>query len=454
MNAENKHYWLKSGTFNLILNIQNLVFGFGGFYLLIRMTDKHVYGIWTLFIATTTIFETARNGLVQNALIKYLSASDRKEHPDIISASFVVSGLLMIACIALNVGLAHFLAHLWNFPELTNLFYMYSIVYLLQGILLQFQWIEQAYLSFQGVLLTSIIRQGGLFTYIFYCFAFHVDVKLTNLIYAQGLSALLGLIVEYFFIRPHMTLSRKIHWDWVKKLFNYGKFGFGTYFSTMLSGTLNQVMVGTFLSPEAAGTFNVALRITNLADIPANAVSVIVFPQSARRFEQEGNDAPKYLYEKSVGVILAMMVPCLLFFYVFLDYVVNIIAGKTYAETIPLIKITIITCLLNPFQRMFGIILDSIGQPRVNFIITALFTVANLGLTYFFLEWYGVMGAVYATLLADIIFFIIMQVILRRRLRINCFNTLIYAVKIYPELYETYVKPILKRRNPFIRENK
>ncbi len=60
---EHKLYWLKSGSYNMVLNIQALLFGFGGFYLLVRMLDKHHYGIWTLFVAITTIFEMARNGL-------------------------------------------------------------------------------------------------------------------------------------------------------------------------------------------------------------------------------------------------------------------------------------------------------------------------------------------------------------------------------------------------------
>src|SRR5258707_8666939 len=141
MNAENKHYWLKAGSFNLILNIQNLVFGFGGFYLLVRLLTKHEFGIWSLFVATTTILETARSGLIQNALIKFLAASPAEDHPDILSSSFLISGGLMLICLILNLSLAGFLAHIWHYQGLTSMFYLYSIVYLLAGLLLQFQWV-------------------------------------------------------------------------------------------------------------------------------------------------------------------------------------------------------------------------------------------------------------------------------------------------------------------------
>ena len=63
MNDSNKHYWFKSGSYTLMLNIQQVLFGFGSFYFLVRMLDKQSFGIWTLFVATTSIFEMARSGL-------------------------------------------------------------------------------------------------------------------------------------------------------------------------------------------------------------------------------------------------------------------------------------------------------------------------------------------------------------------------------------------------------
>ena len=268
---EHKQYWLKSGSYNIVLNIQALLFGFGGFYLLVRMLDKHHYGIWTLFVAITTIFEMARNGLIQNALIKFLSEGKEEDKPKIISASFVLSGFLMLACILLNISLAGYFSRLWHFPELVNMFLMFNLVYVLQGLLAQFQWIEQANLQFRGILLTTLIRQGGYFLYIFLSFIFHWPISLMNLIYVQGLCAALATCIQYFIVQRILFVSYQWHYDWVKKLFNYGKYIFGTFISSILANTINQMMLGTMISPDAAGSYNVALRIASLADIPTNA---------------------------------------------------------------------------------------------------------------------------------------------------------------------------------------
>ena len=88
---------------------------------------------------------------------------------------------------------------------------------------------------------------------------------------------------------------------------------------------------------------------------------------------------------------------------------IHVIAGKQYLEATHVIQVTMITCLFNPFARMFGTILDSIGKTKYNFGVIILFTCVELVLNYFFIRQFHLMGAIYATLLANIIFFVVMQ---------------------------------------------
>jgi O-antigen/teichoic acid export membrane protein len=114
-------------------------------------------------------------------------------------------------------------------------------------------------------------------------------------------------------------------------------------------------------------------------------------------------------------------------------------------DAIPLIRITILTCLFNPFARLFGTILDSIGKTRYNFLVIVFFLSFEIILNYFMIRRQGLMGAIYATLIADIVFFIVMQVILRRELRVNIFHTFIYAFRFYPEFWNMYVRPVFRK---------
>ena len=444
MNDSQKHYWLKSGSYTLMLNIQQVLFGFGSFYFLVRMLDKHSFGVWTLFIATTSIFEMARSGLIQYALVKFLSESAEPERPKIITASFILSAAIMCVCIIINISLASWLARIWHYPGLMQMFIIFNLVYILQGVLSQFQWIEQASFRFRGILITTIIKQGGFFLFVFISFLFHSRVSLIGLIYVQAVCIAAAIVAEYFFVQGHLVLSREIHSYWIGKLFGYGKFVFGTYLTTVLSGSINQMMLGTMISPAASGSYNVAMRIVSLTDIPTNALGAILFPQSAKRFAEQGVEAGKYLYEKSVGTIIAILVPIVIFVFCFPPFIVRLIAGIQYGEAAPMVQFIILTCLFSPFDRFFGVILDSIGRAKLNFTIILSFILLTLCLNYFLIGRFGIMGCIYGTIIADAIVVIIRQVLLFKILNVNPLSPFIYAWRFYPEFIRTYISPIFR----------
>lgn len=441
------HYWLKSGLINVLQNFSGVFFGFAGFYILVRVLSKHDFGVWTLFMSVTSILEAIRSGLIQNALVKYLSSAEKSEHVKITSASTFISGLITIFALVMIVTMAPYLSRLWSSPELVGLLYLYLLVFFLSGVLTQFNAIEQANLKFNGIFITNFIRQASFFSFVLICYLINFEMKLIYLVGVQVFSLILSVAVAYRYVRHNFSLSTSISKVWMGKLFGYGKYAFGTSVSSMLSGTVDQMMLGALLSPAASGAFNIAVRITNLIDIPGNAIAVVVFPQSSKRMELEGKSAIKYLYEKSVGTTLALVLPGVLFLYFFSDYVIDFIAGAKYQDSIPLLHITLLYCLLIPYGRQFGTILDSIGKTKITFLVVVGTTIINLGLNYLFIVRFGVKGAAYATLVSNVIGFAVAQVILRKEVGVNLWNTLIYLVRFYPEFFEKYVKPALRKKS-------
>jgi lipopolysaccharide exporter len=205
------------------------------------------------------------------------------------------------------------------------------------------------------------------------------------------------------------------------------------------------MMLGGMLSAAAAGAYNVAVRITTLVEIPTSSIATIVFPQSSKKMAEEGNAGVKYLYEKSVGAVLAVLVPGLIFLFLFANYVVDFIAGKTYEDSIPVLRITVLYCLLIPYGRQFGTIINAIGKPRLTFYIVLITGSSNAILNYVLIGKYGVIGAAWATLASNIIGFAIGQFILQRELNISIFSPWRFAFGFYPEMYNRYLKPIFNK---------
>lgn len=439
------NYWLRSGMLNIVQNMTSVLFGFGGFYFLVRLLDKNQFGTWTLFLTTTTIIEVFRNGLISNALIKFVSGESEAERPKIISAAFTISFFITLLYILLTFIFADHLSSYWRIPELSPLLYYYTIIFIFSGLLSLFNNIEQAHFHFEGIFITTFLRQIIMFLYILICYIQNYVPPLTYLVYVLILAIVVSAAAGCFFVRKYLVFTWSFHPEWIKKIFNYGKYAFGTTVSSIISGSINQIMLGGMLSPVASGMFNVAIRITNLIEIPTNAIANIVFPQSAKRLEETGLEGIRYLYEKSVGTILALVIPMVLFLYFFADLTIGLIAGDKYDDTIPLLKITLLYCLLVPYGRQFGTILDSIGKTRTTFRVVFISACINIGMNYFFIKSNGLLGAAYATLYSQIIGFVIGQVILYKFLKVNILHPFIYAYRFYPEFYQTHIAPRLKR---------
>ena len=102
-----------------------LVLGFGSFFILVRMASKEAFGVWALYLSVTTLVELARNGLIQNSLIKHLTTSHEKDKKEIITASFVLNVILTSASALCLYALAPFLSDYWHSPLLLPMFRYY-----------------------------------------------------------------------------------------------------------------------------------------------------------------------------------------------------------------------------------------------------------------------------------------------------------------------------------------
>lgn len=429
------NYWLKSGTINLLQNVLTVVTSFSSFYLLIRVLDKTEFGVWILFISTTSIMEFARTGLISKSLITYLSSSPGNVHNTIITASFVINISLTVVLSIFCHLIAPHLSHLWHSVELIPLFSLYIWVFLISCFLVQYQAIEQARLQFKGVFLSNLVRQLVLLFFVLWVYFTDRHPSLISLVEVMIWGTLLATLVSYYFVRRTFRLSVRFDRYWLGQLMHYGKYSFGTSVTAMISSSIDQMIIGGLVSATSAGIYNIAVRVTNMINIPTNAVATIVFPQSARRLEHGGNIAIKTLYEKSVGAVLAMLLPTIVTALIFAGPVIHFIGDDRYPESVPLLEITLLSALFIPFTKQFGTILESIGLVKQNFYITVFSITVNGLINYIFIRQWGIVGAAAAMLTSYFILFIFTQLMLKRMLGVSIISTLAYAVKSYGEVY-------------------
>jgi O-antigen/teichoic acid export membrane protein len=297
-------------------------------------------------------------------------------------------------------------------------------------------------LDFKSVFYSSFVRQGTNFVFVLIVYSFGLKIDLINLVNIQSLGATLGSIVAFLLIRKKVKFSFVFDSAWMKRLLNYGVFTMGTNVSAILLKSVDQwIVAGKLESTAPVAVLNVCARIFNLFEVPVTTVATIVFPQSAKRVAEQGLSAAKDLYEKSVALMLAIVLPGAMIGAAVPGYILFLVAGEKYMENSIVLQFTMIQVLLLPLQRQFGTILDSIGKPKVNFVFTILTMILNLVLNFVFVSQWGFMGSVYATSISYLVSVIGMLICLKAIIGIELLN----VFRFIPESYRKLLGVVMKK---------
>jgi O-antigen/teichoic acid export membrane protein len=439
-----KDSWLKAGSFSLLANIAQLGFNFLAFLVLVRILSQDDFGVWVLYLTLTSFAEMTRIGFVQNGFVKFYSASNDRERKEWISTAFVLSTLVGLVGALFLWGLSFVLADLWSADILTQIVPWYIIYAFLFGSLKLTEFIQIAKQDFRGVFVANVLYGIFFLGGILYYWYFELNIALYRLIIFQSIAALVALVFILLYQTSYFqfgVFNRIFFW----KLFHFGKYVFGTNFSSMLFNRMDVMMLGAFINPIAVSLYNVASRVNNYMEIPMNSLAQVIYPRIAER-QKEGLIEVSKLYEKSVALLFLISMPIAIFVFLFAEPIIIILAGQEYLEATIVLKLLVLAGLIKPWGRLFGITLDAIGQPVLNFKMLIVSLFFNISLNATLIPIMGLEGAAVATLLAIWITIILGQFLLSKRLKINHFNIFRLMIE-YIQSVTTILKIKLKPKS-------
>jgi lipopolysaccharide exporter len=428
-----KSYWLKSGFFSLLDRGTIQVFRFLSFFVMVRGLSKADFGIWSLYLTLAAVVEMIRVGLIQNALVRFLSIYPTPQEQGEVGSSALALSLLH-SCLSafLLTGMGWVVGQFWELSPLDDLLAIYIVTTFVLTIYYHFLSVQQAHLKFQGTFWANLARHSSFFVYVLWIYLSPDRAyDLVQLVWVQlgtiGFSAVVAVAMGWRYAR----FSLRVHLSRMREIIQYGKFVVGTNLSTTSIKTVDQVMLGVLVSPIGVASYSTAMRIAHLVEVPIQSIAAVVFPQSARQMKDQGQEAICRLYERSVGVILAMVVPGVCFVLLFTDQVLHFVAGPDYLDAVPVLQVVMLYALMLPFSRQFGTIMESIGKPSYQFGLLAIGAAINLGLNYFLIQWQGVMGAAYASISTYFLIVVGSLIILRREVGVQLAPTLGFAIQLY-----------------------
>lgn len=428
---------MRSAFYTILQRFSLTVFGLINFMILVRWLTQAQLGTWALFLSVTSIFEATKSGLLKNAHIKYVSSSnDKKERTIIASSSLIIN-----TCISFL-----FIIFLWFFSDwisvklhtgtdLASMLKCFIPGLLFMIFFSHFEAIQQSHLDFKGVLAGYLVRQFAFFVIILMHTILHISFSLNYLALYQSACILLGAITLYFFSRKYLLHQFDPSVFWVKKIFGYGGYIFGSGIMANIYANVDQLMTAGFISSSSVAYYNTASRINGLVDIPSYAAAEILFPKSSRALAEEGKDKVRYLYERMVAILLSFTTPAALFIIIFPKLVITIIASSKYQAAAPILQLYMITGLLRPMQNQAANLLNSIGKPALCFYINTFGLAENLIINYICLYYFGFYGAAIGTLITSVFGVILWYFVMKKQISLQLSGVIKYMIEFYKSVY-------------------
>jgi lipopolysaccharide exporter len=441
-------YWVRSAFYSILQRFSLTVFGLINFVILVRVLTTQQVGTWALFLAVTSVFETTKSGLLKNAHIKYVSSDDNVENKiSIASSSLLINGFITIVFIIFLIFFSGWMSvklHAGNDLSSTLLYFIPGLFFMI--FFSHFEAIQQSFLDFKGVLAGYLTRQ----LFFFLCLVAHFVLKkpftLQGLAMYYSIAVFLGSISLYIFSRKYIHHKFNPTKKWIKSIFGYGGYIFGSGVMSNIFSNLDQVMTGAFISSSAVAYYNAASRINGLVDIPSYAAADIIFPKTAKAVVEDGTEKVKYLYERMVGILLSFTTPAALFIIIFPKIVITVIAGSKYNEAAPILQMYMITGLMRPMQNQAANLLNSIGKPSLCFVINTVSLAINLIISYYCIRYIQFYGAAVGTLIAGAIGFTIWYFVMKKEIGLQLSKIGSYIIDSYKDIY-SYGLGFYKRIN-------
>lgn len=426
-------YWLRSGMLSLGEKVVGMAFNLGTAMLLLRLLTKEAFATWGIFILLGYFVEMGRSGLLQNGLVRMLAL--HKNQPEtqarIQSAALLLNLSYAFLTNAIVWFSADWIARAYQVPDLATMLPAYLLANILMAFCTHGNFVMQARGDFRGMFWTAVFYRGIPFLWVLGCWFGGMGVMLWQFSTAVLAGVLLATGVVWLQAKSWANLFQHLDFQWVKNLLSYGKFVLGTNLSTMLYKNIDKLTLGSLLGPAAFAVYDAAGRVTQLVEAPAFSIAAVVFPKTAEKTAAEGNAAVKFLYERSVGATLAIILPFVLFVWVFAVPIIRVFAGEEYLESADVLRLTAFFGLFMPFAVQFGTVLDATGKPATNFAYTFFTAALNLGLSYVFIQKFGLFGAAYATLAGYALSFALMQHYLHKHFGINALKAFSHIPAFY-----------------------
>jgi O-antigen/teichoic acid export membrane protein len=355
------------------------VFGFLGFLLLVRSLSTNEFGEWVLLITTANFLDMLRFGITRTAIVRFLAGADKAEARRLIGSNYIINLFSTLILVLIVMAIRYFYQDAVDNSGFVLFFKWFPLLAFINLPFNNAQSVLQARMRFDYMLILRIINVGGFMLFLLVNF-FFLHVTLLTIIYAyllvNILTSLVSMIPNWDGYRYIGKATRAAN----KKILDFGKYSTGTLIGSNLLKSADTFIIGLspFLGTAGVALYSIPLKLTEIIEIPLRSFAMTAFPGMSKASIEGNKDLVKHIFYTNAGGMTLLMIPIMLFSFIFAKDLVYILGGAGYESTTNIFRIFTIYGLLLPLDRFIGVTLDSVNMPRSNFLKVVYMAVANI----------------------------------------------------------------------------
>ncbi|TKF25917.1 lipopolysaccharide biosynthesis protein [Vibrio kanaloae] len=314
------------------MNLMALIVPLVTMPILSKSLGMELYGIFLLLLSINAFGQSFVNYSFGVVAVREISVikDDVKSRSLLYSEIFSSQVLLSIIYLAFVTLLAYFDLIYLNVEQV--FFYSYPVI--ISNVLFSL-WFHQGVSETKVVAFLNILAR---LSFIIYCLFFVVSKSdLDEIMFFYAYSLFIASILSFFYRIRHYKINLKACSPFQR--IREGKDSFIGLFSPNLYSNVPGLALPSLISESQYSIYAIAIRIINIANMAQNIISRSLLPVLSNREEYSITDVLKINLTVSIFISIG--------FLLLSDWVVNLLVGKGYEESVYYIKISVvgIVCL-------------------------------------------------------------------------------------------------------------
>jgi O-antigen/teichoic acid export membrane protein len=360
--------------------------------LVIRVLPEEEFGNFVLIQEVFLIISGFVMGFALQPMLKY-AAEERPDKEAIISAALFLNFVFVLACSLLTVAVRHPMGAVLNSASLSYLMLYvpallaasfarnFALVLLQTRFLMkQIFWTDAAHFIGAVLLIVAFSSYGGIHT--------AYDLIIINLISLSS-SSVLGLFLSRSLLRVRLV-PRFSH---VKLLWDYGKYSFGNVVCYLFYTKADSFFLSAFSGPVQVAMYNSVKVFLRVFDTVAQVINMFIIPAASRLQSKGEFGSLKALTEKAISFATLGLLPIFVLFLFFAGWLVQLMYGGRYVESVPLLQIFSLLSFVTPLYGVATNTLLGLGHAKTGFYLSLQLLLISFALYAVCIPLWGTLGA-------------------------------------------------------------